>query len=146
MSRKSTWEALVDRSKALMTVDSAVADDLFFSEMDEGLREKKIGDKEALGELANHRKSFHAKYSTQLARQMADHVKENEEINTMDVGYTTPDGVKMSVGFARPHDGASEEEWGESFSHRQSLAYEESLVTDLRKELGLKFKASESEE
>lgn len=142
-SKKVTlWEKMVNESNKVISVDSEVAVKAFMDEMPKELKAKKIGDVVALGEFGNYRKDFNLKFGSHVGLALANYAKANEEINESSVGFVTPDGVGMHVDFARPtKKDAGTDEWGQSFSHRQTLKSDEQLVTELRKTIGDIFSA-----
>lgn len=140
------WTRLTKVDNKVFSVDESAATQAFMDGMSSELKEKKIGDTEALAELGDYRKDFNAKFGGQVARDMANYVKEHGEVNEVSAGFTTPDRVRMRVDFARPTKEADADEWGQSFSHVQSLGYDESLTTTLRSEIGNLFTSTDDEE
>lgn len=141
------WERLCKANESnMLSVDGEVATKAFMEGMPEDLRSKTIGDEKALGELGQYRKDFNYRFGSTVGTNLASHVKQHEEINECSLGFTTPDGVGMHVDFARPTDkDADTETWGLSFSHRQSLNFDDRLTSELRSSIGNLFTAEEAD-
>lgn len=148
-NKPTLWERMCKTGEKnnLITIDADVALEAYMGEMPVELKEKKIGDVEALGELGTYNRNFGYSFASNVMPRVAQHVKDNEEIQQLSVSFTSPLGIEYGADFARPTtEDPDEETWGQSFVFKQGLDYDERITGELRSTIGNLFSASDDEE